>query len=96
MELNETVDMTLSNAVNASILDGSGLGTITNDDAAPTPPSVSIADATVTEGNTGTPSPCGREATRYGGRRGTRQCAERSVEEAQNNTGQGINDTYPR
>ncbi len=34
VELNETVDMTLSAPVNATILDGSGTGTITNDDAA--------------------------------------------------------------
>ena len=37
--------------VNATIADGIGVGTITDDDAAPT---LSINDVTVTEGNTGT------------------------------------------
>lgn len=50
-EANETFDVTLSNPVAATIADGTAVGTITDDDA---PPSVSIADATVTEGNAGT------------------------------------------
>ena len=47
VELNETVEMTLSNPVNASILDGSGTGTITNDDAA----TITISNPSVTEGD---------------------------------------------
>jgi hypothetical protein len=50
VELDETVDMTLSNAVNGSILDGSGTGTITNDDAA----SISISSPVLNEGDGGT------------------------------------------
>ncbi|MEY2475791.1 MAG: large repetitive protein [Actinomycetota bacterium] len=51
-EPNETFTLELSAPGNATIGDGSGTGTILNDDG--TPPSISIADATVTEGNTGT------------------------------------------
>ncbi|HNM24435.1 MAG TPA: Calx-beta domain-containing protein, partial [Saprospiraceae bacterium] len=47
VELNETVDMTLSNPVNGSILDGSGTGTIVNDDQGV----ITITNATVTEGD---------------------------------------------
>jgi hypothetical protein len=51
-EPDETYFVQLSNAVNATISDGLGIGTIVDDDA---PPSVSISDAPpVTEGNTGT------------------------------------------
>ena len=50
-EANETFGITLSNLVNATIADGSGLGTITDDDVAPT---LSVNDVTVTEGNAGT------------------------------------------
>lgn len=50
VELNETVDMTLSAPVNGSILDGSGTGTITNDDAA----IITITNPTVTEGDVST------------------------------------------
>ncbi|MCL4297229.1 MAG: DNRLRE domain-containing protein [Anaerolineae bacterium] len=50
-ELDETFFVNLSGAVNATIADGQGLGTITDDDGAP---SLSINDVTVTEGNTGT------------------------------------------
>ena len=46
-EVNETYFVNLSEPVNATIADGQGLGTITDDDG----PSISIADATVTEGN---------------------------------------------
>lgn len=47
VELDETVDITLSGPVNGSILDGSGTGTITNDDAA----TVTITNPSVTEGD---------------------------------------------
>jgi len=50
VEMNETVDVTLSNPVNASILDGSGSGTITNDDQG----IITISSPTVTEGDGGT------------------------------------------
>ena len=50
-EANETYGVTLSNPGNATIADGSGLGTITDDDAAPT---LSVNDVTVVEGNAGT------------------------------------------
>jgi ribosomal protein L35AE/L33A len=50
-ESNETFLVNLSNAVNATIADNQGIGTITDDDGAP---SLSINDVTVTEGNTGT------------------------------------------
>jgi hypothetical protein len=50
-EANETYGITLSNPGNATIADGSGLGTITDDDAAP---SLSVNDVSVTEGNAGT------------------------------------------
>lgn len=50
-ENNETFSVTLSAATNAAISDGTGLGTITNDDAAPT---LAIDDVSITEGNTGT------------------------------------------
>jgi hypothetical protein len=50
-ELDETYGITLSNPGNATIADGSGLGTITDDDPAP---SLSINDVSVTEGNAGT------------------------------------------
>ncbi len=47
----ETFFVNLSSSVNASILDNQGVGTITDDDNAPT---ISINDVTVTEGNIGT------------------------------------------
>jgi hypothetical protein len=50
-ESDETFTLDLSNASNANILDGSGLGTITNDDPVP---DVSIDDQSITEGNAGT------------------------------------------
>jgi hypothetical protein len=53
-EQNETFFVDLSGAANATILDGQGQGTITNDDAAPPTPALSITDASVTEGNAGT------------------------------------------
>lgn len=50
-EANETFGMTLSNAVNATIGDGSGIGTITDDDPIPL---LSVNDVSVTEGDAGT------------------------------------------
>ena len=50
-ETDETFQVNLSAPVGASISDGQGLGTITDDDA---PVSASIGDAPLTEGNTGT------------------------------------------
>jgi Calx-beta domain-containing protein len=50
-EPDETLALDLSNASNASILDGSGAGTITNDDPIP---DVSIDDQSIAEGNGGT------------------------------------------
>src|SRR5439155_5193359 len=48
-ELNETFNVNLTNAINADILDGTGVGTIIDDE-----PRVSINNASVTEGNSGT------------------------------------------
>ena len=45
--------MTVSGVSGATVADGSAIGTITNDDSAPTP-SLSIADASTSEGNSGT------------------------------------------
>jgi uncharacterized repeat protein (TIGR01451 family) len=50
-EDNETYTLGLSNATGATISDATGTGTITDDDD---PPSLSIDDVTVTEGNAGT------------------------------------------
>ena len=49
-EVNETFSVNLSAQTNAIISDAQGIGTITDDDL---PPSLSISDAAVTEGNTG-------------------------------------------
>ena len=49
-ELNETVNVTLSSAVNAGIGTATGTGTITDDDDEP---SLSISSPSVTEGNSG-------------------------------------------
>jgi hypothetical protein len=49
-EANESFNVTLSGVTNSSISDGSGLGTITNDDPAP---NLSIANVSLTEGNSG-------------------------------------------
>jgi hypothetical protein len=54
-EADEAFTVSLSNATGgATIGDGTGTGTIVNDDAAPNPGSISIADATIVEGNAGT------------------------------------------
>ncbi|WP_164489993.1 Calx-beta domain-containing protein [Runella sp. SP2] len=50
VELDETILMTLSDPINAAILDGSGTGTITNDDASVLP----VSSPSVFEGSTGT------------------------------------------
>ena len=50
-EVDETFTVALSNPVNATISDGSGLGTITDDDAVP---ALSIDDVSLAEGNAGT------------------------------------------
>ena len=52
-EANETFNLNLSNANNATISDASGDGTITNDDAKPT---LAINDVTKAEGDSGTTS----------------------------------------
>lgn len=52
-EGNETLFMNLTSPVNATITDSQGLGTIVNDDAAPT---LSISDVTLIEGDGGTTS----------------------------------------
>ena len=55
VEANEMLTLNLSGASGATIADGSGAGTITNDDvAAPVLPSLSVSDATRAEGNSGT------------------------------------------
>ncbi len=50
-EPNEVYDLNLSGATNATVADGQGLGSITDDD--PTP-SLAVDDVTVTEGSSGT------------------------------------------
>jgi hypothetical protein len=52
-EANESFAVNLSNPIGASIADGQATGTIKNDDDA-TPPQLSIADVSVTEGASGT------------------------------------------
>ncbi|WP_392530961.1 Calx-beta domain-containing protein [Nostoc sp. C117] len=52
-EADETFSVNLSDATNATITDSLGVGTIINDD---NQPNISISDASVTEGNTGTTS----------------------------------------
>lgn len=51
LEQDETLLVNLSNATGATLSDAQGIGTITNDDTAPT---ISIGDASVAEGNSGT------------------------------------------
>ena len=51
LEPNETFSVTLSAPNNATIDDGTGIVTISDDDA---PPTITITDASVTEGNSGT------------------------------------------
>ncbi|MBS7790189.1 cellulase family glycosylhydrolase [Roseococcus sp. SDR] len=51
VEADESFNLLLSNAVGATIADGTGVGTLLNDDVLPT---LSIGDAQITEGNSGT------------------------------------------
>jgi chitinase len=51
-EVDETFALNLSNAVGDTIADGVAIGTITDDDT----PAISVANSSVTEGNTGTVS----------------------------------------
>ncbi|MBI3406979.1 MAG: DUF11 domain-containing protein [Planctomycetes bacterium] len=53
-ENDETFAVNLSSAQNATISTATGTGTILNDDTAPPNPSLSISNASVTEGNSGT------------------------------------------
>jgi len=55
-EANETFFVNLLAATNATFADDQATGTIVNDDPAPAVPSVSVAPASVTEGNAGTAS----------------------------------------
>ncbi len=50
-EASETFFVNVTNVSGATVVDPQGLGTITNDDTAPT---IAIADASITEGNSGT------------------------------------------
>src|SRR5439155_1193797 len=52
-ESDETFTVDLSNPANATIADGQGVGTITNDDGVP---AASIGDVTANEGDSGTTS----------------------------------------
>jgi hypothetical protein len=53
VEANETLFLNLSGAVNGTIADPQGIGTIANDDVAVVP-SITVNDVTVAEGNAGT------------------------------------------
>ncbi len=54
VEPNETFTVTLSNASGATVSRATATATITNDDVAVTPPTVSIGNASKAEGNSGT------------------------------------------
>ncbi|MGH2724794.1 MAG: Calx-beta domain-containing protein [Actinomycetota bacterium] len=54
VEPDEQFNVVLSNAVGATIADGTGVGTIINDDGGGEGPALSISDAQVFEGNSGT------------------------------------------
>ncbi len=57
VEAGETLTVTLSNPTGATLATATATGTITNDDSDPVavnPPTVSVANATVAEGNSGT------------------------------------------
>jgi CSLREA domain-containing protein len=54
VEADETFTLLLSNPMNATLADASGTGLIVNDDSPAVVPAISISDATVTEGNSGT------------------------------------------
>jgi uncharacterized protein (TIGR03437 family) len=55
-EPNETFFVNLTAPVNATLSDSQGQGTITNDDAAPPTPNITIDDPSLTEGDTGAKS----------------------------------------
>ena len=52
-EQSESFFVNLSSPTNASILDGQGVGTITNDDPVPPTPKLFIGDVSIAEGNSG-------------------------------------------
>ncbi|WP_205666092.1 Calx-beta domain-containing protein [Aquabacter cavernae] len=54
VEANETFTVTLSDPSGVTIADGVAVGTIVNDDVAPVLPTLSVSDASVTEGDAGT------------------------------------------
>jgi len=54
VETNEAFTLTLSNPAGATLGTAAATGTINNDDSAPVLPTISISDASVTEGNSGT------------------------------------------
>jgi subtilisin-like proprotein convertase family protein len=54
IEGDETFNLNLSSAVNATIVDAEGTGTIVNDDSEATLPKLTISNASVVEGNSGT------------------------------------------
>lgn len=56
VETDETLFLNLSSSVSATIADAQAVGTITNDDVAPVVPSITISDASLLEGNAGTPA----------------------------------------
>ena len=53
-EIDESFKLLLNSATGATIADGSGVGTIKNDDAAPAKPKLSVGGYTTTEGHAGT------------------------------------------
>ena len=55
VEANETLTLALSSANGATIVRGAATGTITNDDVAPPPPTLTIGDATFAEGSAAAP-----------------------------------------
>ena len=54
VEANEGFTVVLTNPVGATLADGTGAGTVTNDDVAP-PPTLAIGDSTFTEGSAAAP-----------------------------------------
>jgi chitinase len=54
VEGNETFTVRLADATGATLVDGSATGTLTNDDAAPALPALSVADVAMREGDSGT------------------------------------------
>ena len=53
-EQNENFNVNLTSPTNATILDGQGVGTITNDEPLPATPTLFISDVSIAEGNSGT------------------------------------------